>query len=206
MLQQRPSLGGSRIEFTIQGVQRCSNGMGAHTIGHHDGDQWQWVWRPHNTPSYAGAVHDVQRCDGLSNTRGGQVLKCPKPKKEQWRLMRRQRHRRTKEASRRVGPHLGGNHSGFQRFLVSETHGACGLVTQIDSDRQGIGRACRAATFTARTILGSWRSSNCAGFVGGHLSHLEDICWACADTLSAASSSLPGMDKRLTNPIITCTR
>ena len=29
--------------------------------------QWQWVWRPHNTPSYAGAVHDVQRCDGLSN-------------------------------------------------------------------------------------------------------------------------------------------
>ena len=96
----------------------------------------------------------------------------------------------TKEASRRVGPHLGGNHSGFQRFLVSETHGACGFATKIDSDRQVIGRACRFTAFTAHTILGSWRSSNCAGFVGGHLSHLEDICWACADTLSATNTSV----------------
>ena len=94
----------------------------------------------------------------------------------------------TKEASCRVGPHLGGNHSGFHMFLVSETHGACGFATKIDSDRQVIGRSGRFTAFTAHTILGSWRSSNGAGFVGGHLSHLEDICWAGADTLSATNT------------------
>ena len=78
---------------------------------------------------------------------------------------------------------------------MAEAHGSCGLLAEVDSDGQVIGRAGRFATLTPNSALCPRRDSHSTGSVRHAASHLQDIGRSCSHTLSSPDVDIHGVDK-----------